>query len=263
MRFGIFTNKTDVDLNSFYAILKKEKIEYSLIDAKSGLSDIDYAWVFGGDGTVLHIATVLAAKNIPAVCVNCGHVGFLTDFEFDELEDAVQLLLGNKLKRLSRMLIDVMFSDLKVTALNELVIQRNNLNENGEMILDLGVYVNGQLADEIVGDGVIVTTPSGSTAYSLSAGGSILSPDVNAIGITPVCAHSLHNRPIACASESEVCIKNISKSSAYVTVDGIMLGDLKVNETVTVTKSDNVFTTLIKQNSNFFEKLNKKLNRRG
>ena len=262
MKFGIFTSGNGFDLNHFYDFLKTLKIEYTAIGADSDFSGIDYAWIFGGDGTVLHVATTLAKYNVPAVCVNCGHIGFLTDFEYNEIEEAVKLLLGGKLNKLSRMLIDVSFGNKKTTALNDLVVQRNNLNESGKLILDLGVYINGQLADEIAGDGVIVMTPSGSTAYSLSAGGSILSPDVNAIGITPICAHSLHNRPIACAGESEVLIKNFSDSSAYVTIDGVICGYLKADESISVKKSDYVFTTLIKENSNFFEKLNKKLNRR-
>lgn len=218
----------------------------------------DRVLVFGGDGTMLDAVRAVGGRNIPVLGVNLGYLGFLSAFESDaSAESIVGCLKGGK--TVSRMLLSVDVCGLsKSEALNEVVIK-----SAGTRPITLDVSVDGHFADSFHSDGVIISSPAGSTAYSLSAGGPVLAPDVEATVIIPICAHSLHSRPLVVNSSSVVTVKLSGEHCANVSVDGADNGNLSVGGCVTVTKSQKSATFLTDGNENFYAKLLKKMNRWG
>ena len=264
MVFGIYSKQTQTQIQDALDYITTLGAEYTFITPESNLDNIDCVIIFGGDGTILRIATPLAMKGIPALCLNCGNIGFLTDFEYSEYKQAISSLVNNTLTIDERALITITGDNLTPkTALNELIVQRNCGNVCNNLIIKLDIKINGKLVDEITGDGVIITTPSGSTAYSLSAGGAIMSPGVQAFGITPVCAHSFHNRPIICSDNSTITIENNTDTSALLIIDGIIAGEFNQKDQIKIEKSQYAFKYFKRSEDNFFDKLKTKLYRRG
>jgi NAD+ kinase len=142
-------------------------------------------------------------------------------------------------------------------ALNELVIQRL-YEDSPEKILRVDVAINKEYVDRLDGDGVIVSTPTGSTAYSLSAGGSILSPDINAFSMTPICAHSLHNRPLVFSADS-ICEITLKSNNCGIFFDGNLIQKLHKDDVITIHKSNKTIKFLRKKDSNFYTRLLTKL----
>ena len=220
--------------------------------------DADRVLVFGGDGTMLDAVRAIGGRNIPLLGVNLGYLGFLSAFESDaDCERIVDCLKHGK--AVSRMLLDVDINGKASSeALNEVVIKTA-----GTRPITVDVSVDGKFADSFHSDGVIVTSPAGSTAYSLSAGGPVLAPGVDATVIIPICAHSLHSRPLVVNASSEISVKLSGNLAATVSVDGADSGSLQVGESVNVTKSENSVTFLTDGSENFYAKLLKKMNRWG
>lgn len=191
--------------------------------------------VLGGDGTLIHAASLLREKVIPILGVNLGHVGFLTDCARDELPAVLPKALANALPHLDRMRLDVsvrrdgsemaarrILNDVTVTPPGRARLAHYRITHGGELVTTLRA------------DGVIVATPTGSTAYSLAAGGSILSPGLHAILITPVCPHSLTQRPIVVDPTREVSITLESGLPVCVAMDGGTCVELAPGDVVSV-----------------------------
>ncbi len=239
-------------------ILSKEHVVCECENRREIAPDTDVVLVFGGDGTMLDAVRAVGGRNIAILGVNLGNLGFLTSFEqdADPKKIADTLIHGDTV---SRMLLDVSINGAKQqNALNEVVIKTA-----GTRPITLDVSVDGSFADSFHSDGIIVSSPAGSTAYALSAGGPVLAPDVDAFEIIPICAHSMHSRPLVVSSSSCVKITLGGEHDAVVSIDGGNDGILKVGEAVTVSKSSQTAKFISAGNSSFYNKLLSKMNRWG
>lgn len=183
----------------------------------------DLAVIVGGDGTLLNAARSLAAHDVPMVGVNLGHLGFLTDISPGQMLECMDQILLGDFRAEERFLLtcSVNRAGAEVStgnAFNEVVVHKWNVAR----MIELETYINGRYLNNLRSDGVIVSTPTGSTAYALSAGGPILDPTLDAIVIVPVCPHTMSHRPIVVdgGSEIEVIVGNGNRDHAQVTCDG-------------------------------------------
>ena len=215
MKLGLFVNNgSELSVKTsekFIALLRKSKIEYMLV--KENLDEkCDVVVVFGGDGTTVRVIDYATKFDLPTLVINTGTLGFLSDFQPDELKLALKTILNGE-QHSQRTLLSVECNGKSVNALNELVIKKKS---NDQLtVIKLNVELNGEKVDEYFADGLIVATPTGSTAYSLSAGGSVITPDTNAFILTPICSHSFSSRPII-YNDSGVIKVQIDKNSQAV-----------------------------------------------
>ncbi|MCC6278061.1 MAG: NAD(+)/NADH kinase [Oligoflexia bacterium] len=222
---------------------------------------LDLVIVLGGDGTFLSAVRMLQAQSVPILGVHLGHLGFLTENKADELFDVLKLALKNKIpasKRATFMAKVIRKSGKKVQflALNDIVVERG---PNAHLI-DLSVYYRNCLVSTVKADGVIVATPTGSTAYCLAAGGPIVHPEVPAMTITPICPHTLTNRPIILPDDQPLRLKLIeNQGNAVIMVDGQKCAELSPSDELIITKSQKPTLVLSLPQRNYFEVLRAKL----
>lgn len=248
-------------LDHITAELEKCHIECRLVRGVADIRGINILMVLGGDGTILSVAADCALNGVKIIGINYGHMGFLADFESEQFEYALRLICDGNYNTEKRAMIQAEFGDKTFYALNDLVIQRCTSGNGFTNTVNLRAEIDGAVVDNYSSDGLIVSTPTGSTAYSLSAGGSVLAPDLNALIMTPICPHSLHSRPIVFSDSSTLNIFNIGgKSPLNIVVDGKVVGSLTNSDKVTVRKSDCHAEFITSANNNFFEKLLIKLN---
>lgn len=231
------------------------------LDESSIYKEADVIIAVGGDGTILHAAMQAVKRQIPVLGVNTGRLGFMAGLEVYEL-DKLKYIVDGQYEIDSRMMLEIKTESRSGVyyALNDAVISKGELSR----IIDITLECNGREVGNYRADGIIVSTPTGSTAYSLSAGGPIVDPGLESIGITPICPHSLISRTILFEPDSILYIypHNIRDKDAYLTVDGINIIKLKEREKVTISRS-NLKTKLIKlKDTSFYEVLNKKMNER-
>jgi NAD+ kinase len=220
----------------------------------------DVAIVLGGDGTMLNAARQLARYRVPLVGVNQGRLGFMTDIARNDMLSCMDDLLAGNFVLETRMLLDAdvlrdgasMASNL---ALNDIVVDKGAI---GRMI-EFGLFIDGEFIYNLRSDGLIVATPTGSTAYSLSANGPIMHPQVAGIALVPLCPHSLTNRPILIGDRSkiEICIIQATDSRAH--FDGQVTVDLKRDDVVRVCRSEYSISFLHPPGYSYFAMLRQKL----
>lgn len=263
MKIFVYKSILLEDISRELNFLSKEEIEYTLVSCWGDVSSFENycaILVLGGDGTVLRCARVACENNIPILAINMGNLGFLSAFEKEKAKEAVQMLKAGTLEKEERMLLSCEGEDFSILALNDVVFEKIK-NERSQMA-ELEVSYKGHKIDDVKGNGVIVSTPVGSTAYSLSCGGSIVDPSLDAILITPYCAHSLHSRPVVVSGDREVIVKNTSRYDCNITIDGreeIIFG---TKQSVKISKHQKKITFL-KVEEDFFEKLASKLSKWG
>ena len=221
---------------------------------------VDLVIVLGGDGTLLSVARTLAPYKVPIIGVNLGRLGFLTDIPIDELETTLRTMLDGSYTYDDRTLLiaTVVRKRRKVfntLALNDVVLSRGAM---GSMI-EFEVYVDGQFAYNLRSDGLIVATPTGSTAYSLSSGGPILHPSLPALGLVPISPHTLSNRPIVIPSKSLVEIVLIRGPNARVNFDVQSYFDLEPDDKVVVKAHDEPIRLLHPHGYDYYAMLREKL----
>lgn len=211
--------------------------DYSVrsLDAMGG--EVDLAIVLGGDGTMLNIARTLAPSGIPLVGVNQGRLGFLTDISLDNMQQTMVAMLDGNFVTEQRMLLftRIMRNDVDVfssLAFNEVVLHRGNISS----MIEFEVHIDGEHLYRQRADGLIVATPTGSTAYALSAGGPILHPSLDLIALVPVCPHTLSNRPIVVKSESLLEILPRGITEARMHFDSHAYFDLLENDKVVISR---------------------------
>lgn len=225
----------------------------------------DCVIVLGGDGTMLMASGRLAGKGIPMIGINLGTVGFMADVDPSNLEDALDCLLHDRYRIEERMNLDgtIYHNDKKLekaTALNDIVVARSGYSR----IICLRIYVNGELLDVYEADGVIVATPTGSTAYNLSAGGPIVSPNANLILVTPVSPHSLTSKSVVLSAEDEIEVEIVpkrksQKEEAFATFDGQGYERLQPGDRIQIRRSPKT-TKLVKiYPTSFYEVLRTKM----
>lgn len=221
---------------------------------------VDLAIVLGGDGTLLNVARMLAPFDIPLVGVNQGRLGFLTDISIDSMQRTIAGMLRGNFVTEKRMLLNAsilrderhIFDSL---AFNDVVIHRGN---NSSM-LEFEVRIDGEYLYNQRADGLIVSTPTGSTAYALSAGGPILHPALEVIALVPVAPHTLSNRPIVLKSESKLDILMHRADEARVRFDGHTHFDLHCNDKVTITRYFKPVRLLHPEGHSYYHTLREKL----
>jgi NAD+ kinase len=221
------------------------------------LDECDLLMVLGGDGTFLHAFEAAMPHDIPMLGVNLGRVGFLSEIQPDHLEEDVELLASGRYNFESRMLLEVKTaSGQRAFALNEVAFNRSDSSVG---VLSLSVSAGGAVMDRFSGDGLIVATPTGSTAYSMAAGGPIVAPGLDCMLLTPICPHTLAARPIVISDSQVVSVSILGdKRRARVIVDGryVMAPD---DGPVTVCRADRNIRFVRLRPHSFFELLRGKL----
>lgn len=220
----------------------------------------DLIIVLGGDGTLLSAARVVDGKDIPLFAVNLGHLGFLTSITVDDLYPELERALRGEHRIGRRRMVDCqLMRDSKVmatySALNDVVVTKTELAR----MIDLDTHVDDHFVAAYKADGLIISTPTGSTAYSLSAGGPVIFPSVGALCITPICPHMLTNRPVIVPHTSVVRILNRGEEGTYLTIDG-QVGEPLTKGDVIICRSSHKTVQLIRPPKMlFFDVLREKL----
>ncbi|OGI43475.1 MAG: NAD kinase [Candidatus Muproteobacteria bacterium RIFCSPHIGHO2_01_FULL_65_16] len=203
--------------------------------------EIDLAIVIGGDGTMLNVARALADSRVPLIGVNLGRLGFLTDIAADNMPEAIGKILDGDFHTEQRLLLaaEIMRKGRIVhtaRAFNDVIVNKGELAR----LIEFETYINGEFVNSTRGDGVIVSSPTGSTAYALSAGGPILHPALPAIVLVPICPHTLSNRPIVVSSDSviEIVMTGLAANHANVAFDGQSTFALDDNDRIYVRRLD-------------------------
>ena len=211
--------------------------------------------VLGGDGTILAALDIALKGNMPILGINLGHMGFLSEIEPTNLDECIPMLLRGKFVEDERMLIEGCVDGKKIVALNEISIVRTAFSGR---VLTIEAEVNGCMVSRISGDGIIASTVTGSTAYSLSAGGPIIAPSVNAFVLTPICPHTMASRPVVVSAEDTIRLRVIGDTdSAQVLCDG-KVAQTPVSEIV-MRKSEKTVKFLRLGEQNFYRRLKEKL----
>jgi len=223
---------------------------------------IDMAIVVGGDGTMLNAARTLSEHGIPAIGVNLGRLGFLTDIALQDLETSLNSVLNGQYRIEERTMLqttvsrasDIVFSG---TSLNDAVISKGNTGR----LIEFQIRVDGKFVSHPRSDGVILATPTGSTAYSLSAGGPIIFPSLPVLSLAPICPHTLSNRPIILSEEAEIEISKlkIAETHANLALDGVISFQLQGDETIVIRKAAKKLDMIRMHHHNHFETLHSKL----
>jgi NAD+ kinase len=223
---------------------------------------LDLGVAIGGDGTMLHLARHFSWTRVPLIGVNLGRLGFLTDISAERMIEEFNEILDGRFYTERRILIQASVyrgNELVAegVALNDAVISKG---ETGRMI-EYSWWVDNEMVGTTRGDGVIITTPTGSTAYALSAGGPILHPTLPAISVVPICPHTVSHRPIVLDDTSVIKIKinDFAKAGGHVFLDGLDIAELKGDETILIRKSDGQSVLVRAASHNHFEALRSKL----
>lgn len=217
--------------------------------------------VLGGDGTMLRAARYVAGHKVPILGINMGSFGYLTEVNLNEIHSALELIIKGDFETEKRMMLDVSIKHGKnITnvgnVLNDVVINRGSLSRMNEFEME----VNGKYLTTYKGDGLIVSTPTGSTAYSLSAGGPIVFPGKDLIIINPICPHTLTNRPIIFSEDSNLKITLWSKDKgAILTLDGQEAYKIVSGDVVTIKRSRHATTLILSPYRSYGEILRSKL----
>lgn len=231
------------------------------IDLQAFRETSDLIIILGGDGTMISTARLLGEREIPVLGINYGSLGYLTEFRIEEMIPAIESILEENYEIDSRVMLDVRLESEAETlftnrVLNEVVINRAVLAK----IIEVEITLDGLFVNSFRADGIIVATPTGSTAYSLSAGGPILYPSMNAVVITPVCPFTLTNRPIVIPDNAEIRLRLKSESEGVaLTLDGQVGYQMKTDDCVVITKSKTSFNLVKPLNRNYFDVLRNKL----
>ncbi len=241
-----------------------EKTGASICDFNVAAKKADMIISFGGDGTLLHTANRVADIGVPVLGINIGRIGYMAELESNELSYLKNVLDGNY-KIEERMMIDVSVrrNDQVVydkTGLNDAVI----LKTGTIMTVDMDIYADNMFISRYSGDGVIIATPTGSTAYSLSAGGPIIDPMSRNITITPVCTHALTAKPIVLSYKRIINLvpQNSQNAAIGVSVDGDSGFELMHGDILTIKTSNKVTKLIHVKNTNFYDVLYTKLSDR-
>ena len=215
----------------------------------------DIVLCIGGDGTVLYAQHTLSKKKIPVLSINMGTVGFLTEVDPDDIFECLDKLLSYDFFVEERMQLDIKCDGEWKSVLNELVLMTNQPAK----MLDLTVCLDDEIVDEIHADGLIISTPSGSTAYAMSAGGPIVDPRVDAALIIPICPFKLNSRPIIVPSSSTISIKfNKVDKQAVAVLDGVTEKEYNYNDEIKIRKSEHS-AHFVRFTKKFYDSVNKKL----
>ncbi|HZN07547.1 MAG TPA: NAD(+)/NADH kinase [Pyrinomonadaceae bacterium] len=221
----------------------------------------DLMLVLGGDGTMIATARLVGDREVPVLGVNYGGLGYLAEFRIEELYHALESILSGNFRLDKRVMLDVELQrgDVSVTrnrVLNDVVINKSALAR----IIEIETYLNRYFVNSFRADGLIISTPTGSTAYNLSAGGPVIFPSMNAVVITPICPFTLSNRPIVVPDDATIeLLLKTDQEEVTLTLDGQVGFELNVEDRVVIRKSSVTFNLVQPSNRNYFDVLRDKL----
>ena len=243
------------------ARIGKDRAEFSYLPMDAVYAEADILIVLGGDGSILEAVRRAAQRGTPILGINLGRLGYMAELEIGELDELDRLFTGDYHIDARSMLRVELFSGSELksfcSALNDAVISNGSVSR----MIDLELSEGGSLVTTYRADGLIIATPTGSTAYSMSAGGAIVDPRVSCFCATPICPHSFIARPLIFSDNAVLEVRNVCvrEKMLYLTVDGRMNFELYRNQTVRITKSS-MQTKLIRLKSyGFFRKLRQKM----
>jgi NAD+ kinase len=247
-------------------MLEKETADLvpSAVTAAAGRAElpgqVDLLIILGGDGTLLSMARAVGDLGVPLLGVNLGGLGFLTATTLDEMFPALEAYLAGHMAIEERMLLAARIVRNgqplgEYAALNDIVITKSAMSR----IIDLSVSVEGRYATAYRADGLIISTPTGSTAYSLSAGGPILFPTMDAVVLTPICSHTLTNRPIVVPGTDRIEVTLLADQEVMATMDGQVGVGLREGDTVEIRKASSRIRLVRFPQKDFFSVLRTKL----
>ena len=247
--------------------IERERIEHqtgcSISEKPQGeiAASADLMLVLGGDGTMIATARMIGDRDVPVLGINYGGLGYLAEFRIEELYHALESILSGNFRVDKRVMLDVELKrgDASVTrnrVLNDVVINKSALAR----IIEIEAYLNQRFVNSFRADGLIISTPTGSTAYNLSAGGPVIFPSMNAVVITPICPFTLSNRPIVVPDDATIeLLLKTDQEQVTLTLDGQVGFDLKVDDRVEIRKSSVTFNLVQPSNRNYFDVLRDKL----
>ena len=233
---GIFFNKdnqkAEYTAQNLKKILSEKEIESQILTTNNFNKDITFAFVLGGDGTILKTARYFSKFEVPILGINLGRLGFLSQAKSTQIEEAVDFLLKGCFKVEDRMMLTSLNG--KMNALNDIVIKGDGFSRTSRLY----VHINDNIVCDYLADGIIISTPTGSTAYTLSAGGPILSPILEAIVVVPICPHTMSARPIVIPSDEVIKVTSSqNKPLLKISADGQETYDLGINDDIEIKKS--------------------------
>ncbi len=247
---------SDRGVKVFFAEEIASKINKPGTPGKDLISAVDMLVVFGGDGTLLMAARLAMESDAPILGINMGGFGFMTVVNLDEMISAMELILEGQYSTTERMMLSVSVEGVHYPALNDVVINRGSLSR----MVNLETFVDGRYLSTFKADGLIISTPTGSTAYSLSSGGPIVLPGLDSIIINPICPHTLTNRPLVLPPDSSIeVIVWAKEGKASVTLDGQDLFILKSGDKVEIKKSKRHIKLIDSPHRDYLEILRTKL----
>ena len=224
-------------------------------------ANVDLILVLGGDGTMIATARMLGDREVPVLGVNYGGLGYLAEFRIEELYQALESILAGNFRLDKRVMLGVELRRggeliTRNRVLNDVVINKSALAR----IIEIEAYLNQRFVNSFRADGLIISTPTGSTAYNLSAGGPVIFPSMNAVVITPICPFTLSNRPIVVPDVATIeLLLKTDQEEVTLTLDGQVGFSLKVEDRVVIGKSSVTFNLVQPSNRNYFDVLRDKL----
>ena len=242
--------------------MKKYRGDIYFLPVEKLYDEAEVVIALGGDGTIMDCAKRIASRGKPVLGINLGHLGYMAELEMSELESLSRLVDGD-FEIDERAMINVEVYNSKgvkkmgASALNDAVISNGSVAR----IIDLELYEGGTPITAYRADGLIVSTPTGSTAYSMSAGGAIADPRVKCLCVTPICPHSLVARPLIFPENAEIEVKNICvrEKSLYLTIDGRSNFELYREDVVKITKSETCAKLIRMKERSFYDRLRQKM----
>lgn len=259
IKLSIIYNKDKEDAIKIYKeLLKylKSKKKFEILDDKK-LSQAEYMVVIGGDGTLLRSFKNIKNKEIKIIAINSGTLGYLTEIRKGKYKEIFENILKGKINIEERHFLTISIGKKTYNALNEVFLTKDSIKRN---IISSEIYVNDKFLGKFKGDGVIIATPTGSTAYSLSAGGPIITPELKLFLITPIAPHNLNTRPIILSGDVKIVL-TISKPSevGFINIDGNTHHKIKVEDKVEICYSTETLKIVIPEARNYYDVLREKL----
>jgi NAD+ kinase len=237
-------------------------LPHEVLDRQALGNTVDLAVIIGGDGTLLNAARSLVNFNVPLLGINLGRLGFLTDVSPENLEQTLDEIFAGEFTEEPRGLLHT-----QIYRQGELINQSSAFNDvvihkwNGARMLEYETYIDSQFINTTRSDGIIVSTPTGSTGYALSGGGPLLHPSLHAIVLVPICPHSMSYRPLVVYADSEIkiIVKDCNQAEAQVTCDGQINLGLQAEDKIHITRENNVIRLIHPRSYDYYAMLRAKL----
>ena len=254
----IYNNEKESAINIYKELLEflKSKKEFEILDEEN-LYKANYIVIIGGDGTLLRAFRNIKNKKAKIIAINSGTLGYLTEIRKDKYKEIFENIQKNKISIEERFFFMVNIGNRRYKALNEVFLTRDTIKRN---IVASEIYVNDKFLGKFKGDGVIISTPTGSTAYSLSAGGPIVTPEQKLFIITPIAPHNLNTRPIILSGDVKIVLTLAAPSEfGIVNIDGHTHNKINIEDEVEISYSEESLKIVLPDERNYYNVLREKL----